>query len=145
MKLKTLVLAAALALGSLLGAFGLGETVFAVVCPEGTVREGEDLSSFAECNTVEDDSLMPTLATIINVIVGFVGVVSVIVIVVGAIIMVTSQGDPGRLARARLSILYAIVGLVIAILAFSIVNFVLSNVFKSTSADVNSAETSTNP
>ena len=133
MKLKTLGLAAALVLGSLSGAFGLSGSVFAeVTCPAGTVRGDSGnptASSLAECNTVEDDTLMPTLMSIINVIVGFVGVVSVIVIVIGAIIMVTSQGDPGKLARARLSILYAIVGLVIAILTFSIVNFVLSSVF----------------
>lgn len=130
MKLKTLIVAAALALGSLLGAFGLSGEALAVQCPEGTVQAGASVGSLAECNTEKDETLMPTLAQIINVIVGVVGVVAVIVIVIGAILLVTSQGDPGRLARARLTIMYAVIGLVVAILAYAIVNFVLASVFK---------------
>lgn len=127
MKLKTLVVAAALALGSLLGAFGLSGAALAVTCPEGSLRPSA--GSLAECNLEEDESLMPTLTQIINVIVGVIGVVAVIVIVIGAILMVVSQGEPGKVARARLTIMYAVIGLVIAILAYAIVNFALSSVF----------------
>ena len=42
----------------------------------------------------------------------------------------TSQGDSGKVAKARNTILYGVVGLVVALLAFAIVNFVLSSVFK---------------
>lgn len=131
MKLKTLIIAAALALGSLLGAFGLSGKALAVDCPPGTIRgdKGGSANSLAECNIEEDESLMPTLTQIINVIVGVIGVVAVIVIVVGAILMAISQGDPGKVARARLTIMYAVIGLVIAILAYAIVNFALSSVF----------------
>ena len=72
---------------------------------------------------------MSTLSVIINVILGVVGFIAVVMIIIGGISFVTSQGDTSKVAKARNTILYGIVGLVVAILAFAIVNFVLSNVF----------------
>jgi multisubunit Na+/H+ antiporter MnhB subunit len=55
-----------------------------------------------------------------------IGVVAVIMIILGAISYATSQGDPGKVKKGKDTILYGIIGLVIAILAFAIVSFVLS-------------------
>ncbi len=76
-----------------------------------------------------NNDLMGILTTIINVIVGVIGFVAVVMIVVGGIGFVTSQGDTSKVAKARNTILYGVVGLVVALLAFAIVNFVLSAVF----------------
>lgn len=75
--------------------------------------------------------LMGTLTTIINVIVGVVGFVAVAMIVLGGISYATSQGDAAKTKKAQNTILYGVVGLVVALLAFAIVNFVLTNVFGS--------------
>ena len=48
-------------------------------------------------------------------------------IIIAGIQMISAQGQPEKVAKARNQILYAIVGLVIAISAFAIVNFVLTN------------------
>lgn len=74
---------------------------------------------------------MGILTTVINVIVAVVGFLAVVMIVLGGISFVTSQGDTAKVAKARNTILYGVVGLVVALLAFAIVNFVLSNVFGS--------------
>lgn len=74
-------------------------------------------------------SLMSTLTTIINVIVGMVGFVAVAMIVMGGISYATSQGDAAKTKKAMNTILYGVVGLVVALLAFAIVNFVLSSIF----------------
>ena len=50
-------------------------------------------------------------------------------IIIGGLYYVTSQGDPGKVKRGKDTILYGIVGLVIAFLAIAIVNFVLVDVF----------------
>ena len=56
-----------------------------------------------------------------------VGVVAVIMIVVSGLKMVTSAGDPGAVQKAKQTMIYSIIGLAIAILAYAIVNLVLDN------------------
>jgi hypothetical protein len=55
-----------------------------------------------------------------------VGVLSVIMIVFGGIRYTTSTGDKGRIDSAKNTIIYAVVGLVVAILAFALVQWVFS-------------------
>lgn len=57
-----------------------------------------------------------------------IGVVAVIMIIYGAIQYTTSAGDSGKVASAKNTIIYAIVGLIVAILAYAIVNFVVSTI-----------------
>ena len=47
-------------------------------------------------------------------------------VVIGGVSYATSQGDPGRLKKAKDTILYGIIGLVIVLMAFAITNFVLN-------------------
>lgn len=54
------------------------------------------------------------------------GVVSIVMIIAGGIKYATSNGDPSRITSAKNTVMYAVVGLVISILAFTIVNFVVS-------------------
>ena len=53
--------------------------------------------------------------------------ISVIVIIVAGLKYVTSAGNPSAISSAKTTILYAVIGLVIAILAYAIVNFVLNS------------------
>lgn len=101
-------------------------------CPAGTLNEGAELP-IAQCNIDQDQNttnLLSTVSTILNVVLGVVGLVAVVVMILGGIGFVTSQGDAGKVTKARNTILYGLVGLVVALLAFAIVNFVLSSVFK---------------
>ncbi|MBQ9029382.1 hypothetical protein IJ114_01265 [Candidatus Saccharibacteria bacterium] len=66
---------------------------------------------------------------IINVVIAVLGLVAVIFVIVGAVQYMTSQGDPGKAKKARDTIVYAILGVVLAALAYTIVNFVLGTVF----------------
>ena len=50
---------------------------------------------------------------------------SVIVLIYGGFQYVTSTGDKTRVENAKNTILYAIIGIVVAILAFAIVSFVI--------------------
>ena len=73
------------------------------------------------------DTLKDDVTTIINVIVGLVATIAVIVIIIGGISYMTSNGDAGKVKKARDTILYACIGLVICGLAATIVNFVVAN------------------
>jgi hypothetical protein len=63
--------------------------------------------------------------TIVNVLLFIIGAISVIMLIIGGIRYTISNGDSGAVTSAKNTILYAIVGLIIAFLAFAIVNWVL--------------------
>lgn len=65
------------------------------------------------------------IQTIVNILLFLLGAISVIMIVIGGFKYATSQGDSSSLSSAKNTILYAVIGLVVAIAAFAIVNFVI--------------------
>lgn len=66
--------------------------------------------------------------TIVNVILFIVGAVAVIMIVIGGVRYTVSNGDSNAVTGAKNTIMYAIVGLVVAIIAYALVNFVVVNI-----------------
>lgn len=128
MKLKQAVLSA-VALASLgVSLVMTGTASAAVSCPTGTLHAGESKPTYAECNidsSATTDDLLGTVKNVINVILGLLGVVAVVVIILGGFTFLTSQGDAGKVMKGRNTILWGVVGLIVALFAFAIVNFVL--------------------
>lgn len=73
----------------------------------------------------------PIFKTITNVLLFIIGAVSVIMLVIGGIRYTVSAGDSKAVTDAKNTILYAIVGIVVSILAYAVVNFIISS-FKTT-------------
>lgn len=71
------------------------------------------------------DDLSDNLKTIVNILLFVLGAIAVIMIIIGGIRYTTSNGDAGSIKGAKDTILYSVIGLVVAILAYAIVNFVL--------------------
>jgi hypothetical protein len=67
------------------------------------------------------------LHSLLQIAFGIIAAVTVLIIVISALKFVTAQGDPQEVAKARGTILYALVGLVVAVSAEVIVTFVLGN------------------
>ena len=65
--------------------------------------------------------------TISNVLLFVIGAISVIMIIIGGLRYVISGGNSSSVTAAKNTILYAVVGLIIAILAYAIINFVISS------------------
>ncbi len=59
-----------------------------------------------------------------NILLFLVGAISVIMLIIGGIRYVISGGDQAQVTAAKNTILYAIVGIVVAFLAYAAVNFV---------------------
>lgn len=72
--------------------------------------------------------LWESVSSIIKAVIGILGLVCVIVIIIGGVNYMTSSGDAGKVKKAKDTILYGVVGLVICVLAFAIVQFVLDNI-----------------
>ncbi len=53
------------------------------------------------------------------------GIIAVIAIILAGFSYVTSQGDAGRVTKAKNTILYAVIGIVIILSAFAITQFVI--------------------
>ena len=112
----------ALAFASILAAFGFMATpVFAGdACDYYTGPDKEII-----CGNHGESDAEDKVGTIIQFVIGLVGIIAVIVIVIASIYYITSQGDPGKISRAKSAILFASIGLVVALLSFAIVSFIL--------------------
>jgi len=93
---------------------------------KGSECAAEGLKDISDGN---ETPLMDTVTNIINLIIFVVGIVAVVMLVIGGVQYTMSQGDATQVKKAKDTILYGIVGLVVAILAWAIVNFVLDGLF----------------
>ncbi|MFZ1250282.1 MAG: pilin [Candidatus Microsaccharimonas sp.] len=66
--------------------------------------------------------------TVVNILLFVIGAICVIMLIWGGIRYTTSGGNSASVTAAKNTILYAIIGLIIAFLAFAIVNWVLGAV-----------------
>ncbi len=56
------------------------------------------------------------------------GIVAVIFLIYGGFLYIYSAGDPGKIKKAKDTIMYAILGIVVAVLAAALINFVIISV-----------------
>ncbi len=66
-----------------------------------------------------------TVKNIFNVVLGLAGAVAVAFIVFGGIKYMLSQGESNQIKQARDTILYAVIGIVVVVVSFMLVNFVI--------------------
>ena len=123
-KIKQLIVAAALIFGGF-SALTVGQPVFAANAIGDACAADPSATICSSAN--QSQQVQPFLKTLINTLLFIVGILSVIVIIVGGIMYVISAGDSSKVTRAKNMIIYALVGLVIAFLAYAIVNFVLKS------------------
>ncbi|MFI5212824.1 MAG: pilin [Candidatus Saccharimonadales bacterium] len=117
-----------LALASLVAIIGL--TVFAPsYAGASTVSDtiGQGVGQAGGSDPGNNVPLGTRVKTIVNVMLFILGAIAVIMIVVGGIRYTTSGGDASRVKGSKDTIMYAIVGLVIALLAYALVNFVIAS------------------
>lgn len=86
----------------------------------------DEASESKVCQGTNKNSLNGLIVNVVNLLIMITGVIAVIMIVIGGIRYTTSAGDAGQTKTARDTIIYAIAGLVVAIMAYAIVNLVLS-------------------
>ena len=73
-------------------------------------------------------NLSKDIATILNYVIGILGIVAVGVIIIGGVTYMTSSGDASKVKKAKDTILYGVIGLIVVALAFAIVNFVITGI-----------------
>ena len=104
--------------------------VFSGACGGGTGgqqqgTQGGGSGSSDLCGASKQDDADKLIKNVINVLFYLVGIIAVIMIIIGGIRYTTSNGDASQIKSAKDTVLYAVVGIVVAILAYAIVNFVV--------------------
>lgn len=92
----------------------------------GTIADGAN-SARSEQQPVDLFGNSGVFAEISSVLLFIVGAVAVIMIVIGGLRYVISGGDASQVQAAKNTILYALVGIIIAILAYAAVGFVIDS------------------
>lgn len=87
---------------------------------------GSSAGTTAICGATSKDDLPTLIGNVINILLFLIGMIAVIAIIIGGIRYTTSNGDSSQTKAAKDTILYAVIGLVVAIMAFAIVNFVVT-------------------
>ena len=105
--------------------FGLVGLVISPSVSAMTLREGAEA---ARCDGCPEDLFGDNgiFKKITNTIVYIVGIIAVVMLLIGGIKYVISGGDSKKVTDAKNTILYAIIGLIVAFLSYAIVNFVIS-------------------
>ena len=107
------------------------QTVFAASCDDptkGSISEGVNCA--AEGSNLQGTSLFGTdgiVPMVINTLLTLVGVVSVVMLIIGGIRYIISSGDQNAVTTAKNTILYAIIGLIIALLSYAAIGFITRN------------------
>ena len=75
-------------------------------------------------------NLTSLFKTVVDILLFLVGSIAVIMLVIGGLKYVTSNGDSNAVTSAKHTIMYAIIGIVVAFLAYAAVNFVVTQLQK---------------
>ena len=102
----------------------LSAPVASAASPKQEVQDGIDAIGGNESGRGAA-SFTNLLESIINILLFIIGAIAVIMIIIGGIKYTTSNGDQAQVTSAKNTIMYSVVGLVVAIMAYSIVNFVV--------------------
>ena len=78
----------------------------------------------------EGPDLFEVVKNLLNTTFSVVGVIAVIMMIIGGFHYMTSQGSPEKVQKGKNTILYGIIGMIIVLSAFAIVNFVLDGLSK---------------
>ena len=126
-KIQLIIVALAVSLG-ISGAI-LAPTATYAACTSAAdcVQDGADKAGGKSSNTADPKEI---IQTIVRILLFLIGAVSVIMIIIGGFRYVISQGDSGAVTSAKNTILYAVIGLIVAIFAWAIVDFVIDNLAK---------------
>ena len=73
----------------------------------------------------KNDLDQATLQNVLNVVFALAGAVAVAFVVWGGIKYILSRGEPAEINKARDTILYAVIGLVVVITSYGLLNYVI--------------------
>ena len=108
------------------------------------VSEGINTATTSEMKGKSIDGKDGLIKTVVNVLLWAVGILSVIMIIFSGFRYITSAGDAAKTKSAQSTLTYAVVGLIVAVFAWAIVNIVLDRIGVKTSSNSTDSSVSSN-
>lgn len=110
-----------------LGTLMIGATL-AMPAPVLAATAGLGSSTLPQPSNISDRPFLDLLSSIINWILGLVGTVAVLMLIWGGFNYLTSAGNSDQTKKAKQTITYAVVGIIIIALAYTLVNFITGTI-----------------
>ena len=124
MNKKQILKQALIVFGLMFGALAVMTAVPAIASAAGFLDRSDNPGRIAE-QTGGEGSLRGLVLRMVNYFLGFIGLVAVIMIIYGGVTYVTAAGQDEAIGNAKKIITYSLVGIIIILLSFAIVNTVL--------------------
>ena len=109
-------------------ALGAGVISPESVLAQGGLNEGLDAAGGGE-GLATNANANDIVVTIINIMLWLIGILAVIMLIFGGIKYATSAGDSNKVTSAKNTIMYAVIGLIVAIFAWAIIRWVTDSVY----------------
>lgn len=108
-----------------------GTALAAPKCGTGSSAKEQILQGFGEAGSkCSDRTIIDVISAAINILSFVVGIVAIIAIILAGFKYITSAGESNKVSNAKQTLIYALVGIVVAALAQVLVHFVLFNIHK---------------
>ena len=103
-----------------------------LLTPPSALAQAVDVCGVENADTAycknQDNDVSSIIRAVVNLLLMAVAIISVIVIIVGGIFFALANGDSAKVAKARNTVLYAVIGLVVSLFSYAIVQFVFNRV-----------------
>jgi Type IV secretion system pilin len=86
-------------------------------------------STICQQKAQEQNPVAKTINDIATVVAFFAALAAIFFIMLGGFRFITSNGDPAKAASGRMTVLYAVIGLIVIIAARSIVGFIVGRIY----------------
>ena len=96
--------------------------------PDKVGTNGPDSGACSVKTGSQNTSFVDTIKLVINIMLFIIGLIAVVMLVIGGIRYATSGGSQEAVKGAKDTILYAIIGIVVAVMAYAVVGFVTQNI-----------------
>ncbi len=90
----------------------------------GTPSSGNGVDVAAFYNPTKFEDIPSFIVKLINIILSVVGILAVLFIIIGGLRYITSAGSPASVTAAKNTVLYALMGLIVSVLSFAIVQVI---------------------
>ena len=127
-KVKIVLASLVIAVATLTGNAFLYSAPVTAASPEQSACEGSGGSWKGTTCTQGSRTVAGTIKNIGNILVFLTAAISVVMIILGGVRYALSGGDQGAITSAKNTILYAIIGVIVAVAAYAVINFVLDNI-----------------
>jgi len=108
--------------------------------PDVSLAQNQDFGFNSNFNNIEvqsDRDVKSTIASVINIALGFLGIVAVLIIIYAGYLWMTAGGNEQQIERSKLILRNAVIGLVIILMSWGIAAFIISRVSDATGGTAN--------